>query len=79
MKREIEEYRKTPVQYECDVVVCGGGTAGFTAALASARNGRGYHTGGTVWPCGGNSCKWSRPAAQLFNLYKAFAGRKRLR
>ena len=74
MKREIEEYRKTPVQYECDVVVCGGGTAGFTAALASARNGadtilveRFGHVGGTLVNGAG-------PLHSFFNLYKAFAG-----
>ena len=31
--------RDFPVKYERDVVVCGGGTAGATAAIAAARNG----------------------------------------
>ena len=73
MKREIEEYRKTPVRYDCDVVVCGGGTAGFTAALAAARNGadtilveRFGHVGGTLVNGAG-------PLHSFFNLYKAYA------
>ena len=71
MKREIEEYRKTPVRYDCDVVVCGGGTAGFTAGLAAARNGadtilveRFGHVGGTLVNGAG-------PLHSFFNLYKA--------
>ena len=39
MKKYITETLQTPVRYECDVLVCGGGTTGFTAALAAARNG----------------------------------------
>jgi NADPH-dependent 2,4-dienoyl-CoA reductase/sulfur reductase-like enzyme len=35
----IQENLKTPVGYECDVLVAGGGTAGVVAALAAARNG----------------------------------------
>lgn len=72
MKREIEEYRKTKVMYDCDVVVCGGGTAGFTAALAAARNGadtilveRFGHVGGTLVNGAG-------PLHSFFNLYKAY-------
>ena len=35
----LTETVTTPVNYNCDVLVCGGGTAGVTAALAAARNG----------------------------------------
>ena len=34
-----EESRQIPVCADVDVVVCGGGPAGFAAALAAARNG----------------------------------------
>ena len=33
----LTETVTTPVNYNCDVLVCGGGTAGVTAALAAAR------------------------------------------
>ena len=36
----LEEYIKTPVQAQCDVLVCGGGFAGISAALAAARQGK---------------------------------------
>ena len=39
MKKIIEERRETQVAMEVDVVVAGGGPAGFTAAVAAARNG----------------------------------------
>ncbi len=35
----IEEIIKTPIKYECDVAVAGGGIAGIAAALAAARRG----------------------------------------
>lgn len=37
---EIIETRKTAVTEQCDVLVCGGGFAGISAALAAARQGR---------------------------------------
>lgn len=36
----ITETRQTPVTEECDVLVCGGGFAGISAALAAARQGK---------------------------------------
>ncbi len=68
----IEEKLKTPVAYECDVAVCGGGTAGFAAALAAARNGaktilierRGY--------VGGTLVNGAGPLHSFFNLYQAY-------
>ena len=38
-KSIIEKERETPVIAETDVLVCGGGPAGFAAALSAARNG----------------------------------------
>ena len=37
---EIRETKITPVTKECDVLVCGGGFAGVSAALAAARLGK---------------------------------------
>ena len=36
----VEEKREVPVAYDCDVLVCGGGFAGISAALAAARLGK---------------------------------------
>lgn len=68
----IYETLSTPVRYECDVLVCGGGTAGFTAALAAARNGadvlliehKGY--------IGGTMVAGAGPLHSFFNLYNAY-------
>ncbi|MBQ8655241.1 MAG: FAD-dependent oxidoreductase [Clostridia bacterium] len=68
----VQETLSTPVRYECDVLVCGGGTAGFAAALAAARNGadvlliehKGY-IGGTLVAGAG-------PLHSFFNLYNAY-------
>ena len=38
-KRYIKEEKQTPVNYLCDTIVAGGGTAGIVAAIAAARNG----------------------------------------
>lgn len=68
----IVENRKTPINYQCDVLVAGGGTAGVVAALAAARNGaktilleRNGFLGGTLVNGAG-------PIHSFFNLYKAF-------
>jgi len=38
-RKSVREVLDTPVRYEADVVVVGGGPAGFAAAVAAARNG----------------------------------------
>ena len=71
-KTYIQETLQTPVSYECDVLVCGGGTAGFAAALAAARNGaktilvekKGY--------VGGTLVNGAGPLHSFFNLYQAY-------
>lgn len=68
----IAEDLQTPVTYQCDVLVCGGGTAGVVAAIAAARNhadtilieSKGY-VGGTLVDGAG-------PLHSFFNLHKAF-------
>lgn len=68
----IRETLTTPVRYDCDVLVCGGGTAGFAAALAAARSGaktilvekRGY--------IGGTLVNGAGPLHSFFNLYQAY-------
>lgn len=37
--KKISENLQTPINYECDVLVCGGGIAGIAAAMAAAREG----------------------------------------
>ena len=37
---QISETLHTPVVRQCDVLVCGGGFAGISAALAAAREGK---------------------------------------
>jgi flavin-dependent dehydrogenase len=34
-----EEFNRYPIIDECDVLVCGGGPSGFSAAVSAARNG----------------------------------------
>ncbi len=73
----IRETLETPVKYYCDVVVCGGGTAGITAALAASRNGartiliekNGY--------AGGTLVNGAGPLHSFFNLYQAYADAER--
>jgi hypothetical protein len=70
----IEEYLKTPVAYECDVLVAGGGTAGVVAALAAARNGVKTILIDRYGFLGGSMLNGAGPLHSFFNLYKAFPG-----
>jgi hypothetical protein len=70
----IEESFKTPVGYECDVVVAGGGTAGVVAALAAARNGAKTILIDRYGFLGGSMINGAGPLHSFFNLYKAFPG-----
>ena len=75
--KTYQEVLNTPIRYACDVVVCGGGTAGFVAALASARSGaetilidRNSYVGGSIVSGAG-------PLHSFYNLYKAFPDAKK--
>ena len=70
----IEENLKTPVRYECDVVIAGGGTAGVVAALAAARNGAKTILVDRYNFLGGTMLNGAGPLHSFFNLYKAFPG-----
>lgn len=70
----VEETLKTPVGYECDVVVAGGGTAGVVAALAAARNGAKTILIDRYGFLGGSMINGAGPLHSFFNLYKAFPG-----
>lgn len=68
----IQESLMTPLRYECDVLVCGGGTAGVVAAVAAARNGASTilveHNGYV----GGTLLNGAGPLHSFFNLYHAY-------
>ena len=70
----ITETLHTPVNYECDVVVAGGGTAGVVAALAAARNGAKTILIDRYGFLGGSMLNGAGPLHSFFNLYKAFPG-----
>jgi flavin-dependent dehydrogenase len=70
----IEERLRTPVGYECDVVIAGGGTAGVVAALAAARNGAKTILVDRYGFLGGTMLNGAGPLHSFFNLYKAFPG-----
>jgi 2-polyprenyl-6-methoxyphenol hydroxylase-like FAD-dependent oxidoreductase len=74
MSNFIEENLKTPVKYECDVIVAGGGTAGVVAALAAARNGAKTILLERNSFLGGSMLNGAGPLHSFFNLYKAFPG-----
>lgn len=71
------EHLQTPVAYECDVVVCGGGTAGFVAALASAREGASTILIERSSFIGGTMINGAGPLHSFFNLFKAFPNAKK--
>jgi ribulose 1,5-bisphosphate synthetase/thiazole synthase len=70
----IEEKLRTPVAYECDVLVAGGGTAGVVAALAAARNGAKTILIDRYGFLGGSMINGAGPLHSFFNVYKAFPG-----
>jgi 2-polyprenyl-6-methoxyphenol hydroxylase-like FAD-dependent oxidoreductase len=70
----IQENLETPVRYECDVLVVGGGTAGVVAALAAARNGAKTMLIDRYGFLGGSMINGAGPLHSFFNLYKAFPG-----
>jgi hypothetical protein len=74
----IQETLQTPVSYECDVVVVGGGTAGVVAAIAAARNGAKTILVERNNFLGGSMLYGAGPLHSFFNLYKAFPGSKKV-
>lgn len=72
----ITETLQTPIRYTCDTVVCGGGTAGVIAALASARGGAKTILVDRYGFVGGTLLNGAGPIHSFFNLYKAFPGAK---
>jgi 2-polyprenyl-6-methoxyphenol hydroxylase-like FAD-dependent oxidoreductase len=74
----IRETLETPVRYECDVLVAGGGTAGIVAALAAARNGAKTILIDRNGFLGGSMLNGAGPLHSFFNLYKAFPGAKKV-
>ena len=67
----MSEHLSTPVNDECDVLVCGG-TTGFAAALTAARNGANTilieHNGFI----GGTLVNGAGPLHSFYNLYHAY-------
>lgn len=73
-KRYIKEEKQTPVNYLCDTIVAGGGTAGIVAAIAAARNGAKTILIDRYGFVGGTMINGAGPLHSFFNLYKAFPG-----
>lgn len=73
----FEETLRTPIAYQCDVVVCGGGTAGFIAALASAKTGASTMLVERNGYIGGSMISGAGPLHSFFNLFKAFPDAKK--
>ncbi len=65
---------KIEKQYDCDVCVIGGGTAGFVAALASARTGAKTILIDTNGFLGGTAINGATGIHSFFNIYKPFPG-----
>lgn len=72
MNKIFKEVLETPIAYECDVVVAGGGTAGVVAALAAARNGAKTILVDRYGFLGGSMINGAGPLHSFFNLFKAF-------
>ncbi len=68
------EQLRTPIAHEADVVVCGGGTAGFVAALAAAKEGARTTLLERHSFVGGTMINGAGPLHSFFNLFKAFPG-----
>ena len=72
MREYLTETLHTPVRCVCDVIVCGGGTAGVAAALSAARCGAEVvlieHNGYV----GGTLVNGAGPLHSFFNLYNAY-------
>lgn len=77
-KKFITEVKETPVNYECDVLVAGGGTAGVVAAIAAARNGAKTILVERYGYLGGTLLNGAGPLHSFFNLYKAFPGAEKI-
>ena len=74
----INESKKTPVRFECDVLIAGGGTAGVVAAIAAARNGAKVILAERNGFLGGTMINGAGPLHSFFNLWKAFDGVEKL-
>ncbi len=74
----IKEVRETPINYNCDVLVAGGGTAGVVAAIAAARNGAKTILVDRYNFLGGTMLNGAGPLHSFFNLYKAFPGAEKI-
>ena len=74
----ITETLQTPISYDCDVVVAGGGTAGVVAALAAARTGAKTIIVDRYNFLGGSMINGAGPLHSFFNLYKAFPGAEKV-
>lgn len=77
-KKFIKETKETPVNYECDVLVAGGGTAGVVAALSAARNGANTILIERYGFLGGTMINGAGPLHSFYNLYKAFPGAEKI-
>lgn len=73
----FEETLRTPIAYDCDVLVCGGGTAGLIAALAAAKTGARTALVERNGFIGGSMINGAGPLHSFFNLFKAFPGAKK--
>lgn len=77
-KAIVEKEKSTRIKMECDVLVCGGGTAGVVAALSAARNGADTVLLEHHGSLGGAMINGATALHSFFNLYKAFPGIEKL-